>query len=153
MKNQSVEVNFIMEGMRRRKRRWLFVTTLLVILAGVLCCAMLLLGNTIYPIHIVVRSLLGEEISGANFAVNTIRLPRMLAGVFAGFAFGVAGYVFQTMLRNPLANPNILGITSGSSVAAVFCITVLHSSNSVTSIAAVIGGLLTVIAMYLLARG
>lgn len=153
MKNQSVEVNFIMEGMRQRKRRWLFVTTLLVILAGVLCSAMLLLGNTIYPVHIVVRSLLGEEISGANFAVNTIRLPRMLAGVFAGFAFGVAGYVFQTMLRNPLANPNILGITSGSSVAAVFCITVLHTSNSVVSIAAVIGGLVTVIVMYFLARG
>lgn len=153
MKNQSVEVNFIMEGMRQRRRRWLFVTTLLVILAGVLCSAMLLLGNTIYPVHIVVRSLLGEEISGANFAVNTIRLPRMLAGVFAGFAFGVAGYVFQTMLRNPLANPNILGITSGSSVAAVFCITVLHTSNSILSIAAVIGGLVTVIVMYFLARG
>ena len=153
MKNQSVEVNFIMEGMRQRRRRWLFVTTLLVILAGVLCSAMLLLGNTIYPVHIVVRSLLGEEISGANFAVNTIRLPRMLAGLFAGFAFGVAGYVFQTMLRNPLANPNILGITSGSSVAAVFCITVLHTSNSILSIAAVIGGLVTVIVMYFLARG
>ncbi|MER2078095.1 FecCD family ABC transporter permease [Psychrobacillus psychrotolerans] len=153
MKNQSVEVNFIMQGMRQRRRRWLFVTTLLVILAVVLSSAMLLLGNTIYPVHIVVRTLLGEEISGANFAVNTIRLPRMLAGVFAGFAFGVGGYVFQTMLRNPLANPNILGITSGSSVAAVFCITVLHTSNSTISIAAVIGGLATVIVMYLLARG
>lgn len=153
MKNQSVEVNLIMEGMRQRRRRWLFVTTLLGILAGVLCCAMLLLGNTIYPVNVVVRSLLGEEIAGANFAVNTIRLPRMLAGVFAGFAFGVAGYIFQTMLRNPLANPNILGITSGSSVAAVFCITVLHTSNTMVSIAAVIAGLITVIVMYFLSRG
>ena len=76
----------------------------------------------------------------------------MITGLFAGFAFGVAGYIFQTMLRNPLANPNILGITSGSSVAAVFCIIVLHSSNAVVSIAAVIGGLLTVIVMYLLSR-
>lgn len=100
---------------------------------------MLLLGNTIYPVNVVMRSLMGEEITGANFAINTIRLPRMITGVFAGFAFGVAGYIFQTMLRNPLANPNILGITSGSSVAAVFCIVVLHTSNTVVSIAAILG--------------
>lgn len=77
----------------------------------------------------------------------------MITGLFAGFAFGVAGYIFQTMLRNPLANPNILGITSGSSVAAVFCIIVLHTSNTVVSIAAVVGGVITVIVMYLLSRG
>lgn len=153
MRNQSGEGNFIMEGMRQRRKRWIFVTSLLLILAVILCSAMLLLGNTIYPVKVVIRSLMGEEIAGANFAVNTIRLPRMLAGLFAGFAFGVAGYIFQTILRNPLANPNILGITSGSSVAAVFCIIILHSSNTVISIAAVIGGLITVIVMYLLSRG
>lgn len=153
MKNQSGEVNFIMKGMRQRRRRWLSVTSLLFLFAGVLCCAMLLLGNTIYPVDVVLRTLMGEENTGANFAVNTIRLPRMLAGLFSGFAFGVAGYIFQTMLRNPLANPNILGITSGSSVAAVFCITVLHASNAVISIAAIIAGLITVIVMYFLARG
>ncbi|RKJ14191.1 iron ABC transporter permease, partial [Butyricicoccus sp. 1XD8-22] len=109
MRNQSGEVIFMMVGMRKRKRRWVFVTSLLAILAVVLCCAMLLLGNTIYPANVVIRSLMGEEIAGANFAVNTIRLPRMITGLFAGFAFGVAGYIFQTILRNPLANPNILG--------------------------------------------
>ncbi|MBP2241535.1 iron complex transport system permease protein [Cytobacillus eiseniae] len=153
MRNQTIESNFIMKGMRQRRKRWIIVTSFLLILAVILCCAMLLLGNTIYPVKVVIRSLMGEEIAGANFAVNTIRLPRMLAGLFSGFAFGVAGYIFQTILRNPLANPNILGITSGSSVAAVFCIIILHSSNTVISIAAVIGGLVTVIVMYLLSRG
>ncbi|MEN2768076.1 FecCD family ABC transporter permease [Ornithinibacillus xuwenensis] len=152
MKNQSGEVNNLIKGIRQRRRRWIFVTSFLIILALVLCCAMLLLGNTIYPMNVVIRTLLGEEIPGADFAINTIRLPRMITGLFAGFAFGVAGYIFQTMLRNPLANPNILGITSGSSVAAVFCITVLHTSNTVVSIAAVIGGLITVMVMYLLSR-
>ncbi|CAG9623478.1 FecCD family ABC transporter permease [Sutcliffiella rhizosphaerae] len=153
MRTQIGEMNFIMAGMRKRRRRWMFITSLLLLLSLILMCAMLLLGNTIYPVSVVVRSLMGEEIAGANFAINTIRLPRMIAGVLAGFAFGVAGYIFQTMLRNPLANPNILGITSGSSVAAVFCITVLHASNTVISIAAVIGGVITVIIMYLLSRG
>lgn len=153
MRNQSSESNFIKEGMRKRRKRMFLVTFLLFLLAIVLCCAMLLLGNTIYPINVVARVLMGEEIAGASFAVNTIRLPRMVAGLFAGFAFGIAGYIFQTMLRNPLANPNILGITSGSSAAAVFCITVLHASNAIVSIAAIIAGLMTAIVMYFLSRG
>jgi len=151
MKNHTVE--FIRTGRRQRFRRWLLVTTILAILACTLCCAMLLLGNTIYPVKDVLRALSGEQLKGVSFAVNTIRLPRMLAGLFAGFAFGVAGYVFQTMLRNPLANPNVIGITAGSSVAAVFCITILQSSRAVVSIASVIGGLTTVVIIYFLSRG
>ncbi|GAA0841502.1 hypothetical protein GCM10008915_39020 [Bifidobacterium pullorum subsp. gallinarum] len=77
----------------------------------------------------------------------------MLAGLFAGFAFGVAGFTFQTMLRNPLANPNVIGITSGSSAAAVFCIVILHANGAVVSLAAVIAGLATVLFIYVLSRG
>jgi len=151
MRNDSIEL--IISGRRQRRRRWILVTAALAAIACMLCCAMLLLGNTIYPVKDVIRALSGEQIKGVSFAVNTIRLPRMLAGLFAGFAFGIAGYTFQTMLRNPLANPNVIGITSGSSAAAVFCITVLHTSNTVVSIASVIAGLATVIIMYLLSRG
>ena len=77
----------------------------------------------------------------------------MLAGLFAGFAFGIAGNTFQTMLRNPLANPNVIGITSGSSAAAVFCIIILHTSGAIVSIASVIAGLATVVLIYILSRG
>lgn len=151
MKNPTLE--FIMAGRRLRRRRWLLVTGLLTALSVILCCAMLLLGNTIYPVQEVIRALSGEQIKGVSFAVSTIRLPRMLAGLFAGFAFGVAGHTFQTMLRNPLANPNVIGITSGSSAAAVFCIVVLHTSGAVVSIASVVAGLATVILIYVLSRG
>ncbi|MDG5472431.1 iron chelate uptake ABC transporter family permease subunit [Jeotgalibacillus sp. ET6] len=142
----------ILSGRTKRKRRFLFVTTLLSVIAFALCSTMLMLGNTIYPVSDVVRVLLGEQVSGASFAVGTIRLPRMLAGVFAGFAFGVAGHVFQTMLRNPLANPNVIGITAGSSAAAVFSIIVLQASNTFTSIASIVGGLVTVTVIFLLSR-
>lgn len=137
----------------KRRRRFIMTTTVLTIIALALCCAMLMLGNTIYPVKDVLRVLIGEEVKGATFTVGTLRLPRMLAGVFAGFAFGVGGYIFQTMLRNPLANPNVIGITSGSSAAAVFCIIVLHANNTVVSIASVVGGLVTAIVIYLLAKG
>lgn len=151
MKNESVE--FIIAGRRQRQRRWLLVTGLLTILACILCCAMLLLGNTIYPVQDVIRALSGEQLQGVSFSVTTIRLPRMLAGLFAGLAFGIAGDIFQTMLRNPLANPNVIGITTGSSAAAVFCIVVLHASGAVVSTASVVAGLATVIIIYLLSKG
>ncbi|WP_405105265.1 iron chelate uptake ABC transporter family permease subunit [Paenibacillus sp. FSL K6-1217] len=151
MRNQSIE--FIRAGRRKRHRRGVLVTGLLAVLACVLCCAMLLLGNTIYPISEVIRALSGEELKGVSFAVNVIRLPRMLAGLFAGFAFGMAGYTFQTMLRNPLANPNVIGITSGSSAAAVYCIVILQASGAVVSVASVIAGLATVLLIYVLSRG
>ncbi|MEK5037097.1 FecCD family ABC transporter permease [Sporosarcina sp. FSL K6-3457] len=151
MKNEAVE--FIIAGRRQRQRRWILITGLLTILACILCCAMLLLGNTIYPVRDVIRALSGEQLQGVSFAVTTIRLPRMLAGLFAGLAFGIAGDIFQTMLRNPLANPNVIGITTGSSAAAVFCIVVLHASGAVVSIASVVAGLATVIIIYLLSRG
>lgn len=77
----------------------------------------------------------------------------MLAGLFAGFALGLAGNTFQTMLRNPLANPDVLGITSGLSAAALFCILILQTSNTVVSIASVIAGLVTVILIYVLSKG
>ncbi|MCI3924711.1 iron chelate uptake ABC transporter family permease subunit [Paenibacillus sp. TRM 82003] len=143
----------VQSGRMKRRRRFLLVTSFLAIIAFSLCCAMLMLGNTLYPVRDVIRVLLGEEVKGASFAVGSIRYPRMIAGVFAGFAFGIVGHVFQTMLRNPLANPNVIGITAGSSAAAVFCIIVLHASDFVVSIAAVVGGLATVLVIFLLSRG
>ncbi|QOY36599.1 FecCD family ABC transporter permease [Anaerobacillus isosaccharinicus] len=151
MINESM--NYIIEGRLKRRRRFIFMTSMLVLIAFALSCTMLMLGNTIYHAWDVVRVLLGEDVKGASFAVGTLRLPRMLAGVFSGFAFGVGGYIFQTMLRNPLANPNVIGITAGSSAAAVFCIIVLQASNIVVSIASIFGGLVTVFIIFLLSKG
>lgn len=143
----------ILKSRLKRKRRYVLTTVILAVISLLLCCAMLMMGNTIYPIKDVISVLLGEEVQGASFTVGTLRFPRMLAGLLAGFAFGVGGYIFQTMLRNPLANPNVIGITAGSSAAAVFCIVILHASNMVVSIAAVTGGLVTVAIIYGLSRG
>lgn len=153
MTTTHASVSFIMAGRSRRRRRYLITTGILTLLAILLCCGMLLLGNTIYPVKTVIRALAGEQITGASFAISTLRLPRMLSGLFAGFAFGIAGHAFQTMLRNPLANPNVIGITTGSSAAAVFCITVLHANRAVISAASVIAGLATVLLIYVLSRG
>lgn len=153
MKNSTGDIKFILVGARKRQARWIVVTSLLTLLTIGLCIAMLMLGHTIYPVQDVFRALLGEQVPGVSFTISELRLPRMLAGLFAGFAFGIAGYVFQTILRNPLANPNVLGISSGSSAAAVLCIIVFHTSQTVVSIASIVGGLATVLVIYFLAQG
>lgn len=145
-------ISIIEQSRRKRKRRYISMNIVLTLIAVICIGAMLMLGNTIYPVKDVIAVLLGEEVKGATFAVGTIRLPRMLAGAFAGFAFGAGGYIFQTMLRNPLANPNVIGVTTGSSAAAVFCIIVLHASQTFISIASIVGGLATVLIIYLLSK-
>lgn len=146
-------IDIIKEGYRLRRLRWNSVTIFLIALTILLSVVMLSLGNTRYPLNIVLRVLTGEQIQGASFAIRTLRLPRMLSGLLVGIAFGISGNAFQTMLRNPLASPDIIGITSGSSAAAVFCIIVLKSTGSFVSIAAVVSGLIVATLIYFFSKG
>ncbi len=145
--------DLIRMGIAQRRVRLITVTILLATLTLILASLMLIFGNTIYPPGMVIRALLGEQIKGASFAINTLRLPRMLIGLFVGLAFGIAGNTFQTMLRNPLASPDIIGVTSGSSVAAVLCILVLNINGNIVSVASVISGLFVAALIYILSRG
>ncbi|MGF7144475.1 iron complex transport system permease protein [Anaerotaenia torta] len=146
-------LSYVQSGCRSRRLRWSLVTVSLAALTFLLCAGMLLLGNTLYSPEVVIRVLLGEQIQGASFAVGVLRLPRMLSGLLAGIAFGMAGSTFQTMLRNPLASPDIIGISSGSSAAAVFCILILRVSGTFVSVASIIAGLCAAALIYLLSRG
>ena len=114
-----IDTSYIKQGFKNRKKRYIIAMTMLIIVSLFLAILCLLLGNTNYSLSTVIKVLSGENIKGATYAIKTIRLPRMLAGILAGLSFGAGGYIFQTMLRNPLASPDIIGITSGSSAAAV----------------------------------
>ena len=136
----------------KRRARAIIANVSLIAIVLCICIMMLLYGNTNYSLDVVIRVLRGENIQGATFAIATLRLPRMLSGLLVGIAFGIAGNTFQTMLRNPLASPDIIGVTSGSSVATVFCILVLGLSGPAVSIISVISGLLVSMLIYLLSK-
>ena len=136
----------------KRRARAIIANASLIAIVLCICIMMLLYGNTNYSLDVVIRVLRGENIQGATFAIATLRLPRMLSGLLVGIAFGIAGNTFQTMLRNPLASPDIIGVTSGSSVSAVFCILVLGLSGPAVSIISVISGLLVSMLIYLLSK-
>ena len=82
---------------------------------------------------------------------SQLRLPRALTAVLVGGAFGFSGAIFQSLARNPLASPDIIGITAGASAAAVFVIVVLHGSGLMVSVGALVGALTAAMAIYVLA--
>ncbi len=88
----------------------------------------------------------GENAS--TFVITKLRIPRVTAGILAGIAFGVAGNNFQTLLRNPLASPDIIGVSSGSTAAAVYCILFLHLNRGAVSLLAVVAGILSAFIIY-----
>ncbi|MGO4592048.1 FecCD family ABC transporter permease [Paenarthrobacter sp. 2TAF44] len=95
----------------------------------------------------------GEKIPGASFIVMEHKLPRATVGTLIGVAFGLAGALFQTMLRNPLASPDVIGISYGASAAAVTAIVIFGASGAVVSWAALGGALGVAAIIYAISRG
>lgn len=143
----------ISEGLIYRKKRAIFVTILLIILTLTLCILTLKYGNETYSINTVIKVLMGEKIPKANFPISVIRLPKMLAGLMVGFSLAIAGNTFQTILRNSLASPDVIGISTSTSAAGIFCILVLGISGPLVSIISTTFGIFIAVIIYVLARG
>lgn len=121
-----------------------------------LCLAVLLLfvfslssGSKWIPLSDVFLQLIGR-IDNHAFIVETLRLPRVLLAILVGSSLGVAGLILQSMVRNPLASPDIIGITSGASLGAVSFITFGTGviSMQFLPLAAIAGGLCTALLIY-----
>ncbi|TDT33218.1 FecCD family ABC transporter permease [Naumannella halotolerans] len=138
-------------GRRRRARRRAIVTWSLLLAVALAFCLSLLLGRTFYSPAEVLGVILGHDVPGAGFTVGTLRLPRAVTATLVGLAFGLAGATFQTMLRNPLASPDIIGITSGASAAAVIGILVLSLAPGAIATLALVAALATALIIYVVA--
>lgn len=127
------------------------VTAGLVAVVVALYLVMLMVGNTFYGITTVLRVVSGREVDGASYAVGELRLPRATLGLLVGLCMGIAGVTFQTTLRNPLASPDVLGISAGASASAVLGILTLRLDTAAVSLLALGGALATALVLHLLA--
>ncbi|MHA7217851.1 FecCD family ABC transporter permease [Arthrobacter sp. MDT1-48-3] len=118
----------------------------------VLFAVNVLLGSYTVTIPDVFRILGGADIPGASFIVMENKLPRSVIGVLVGVCFGLAGAVFQTMLRNPLASPDIIGISYGASASAVTAIVLFGAAGAAVSLSALVGAMVVAAAIYLISR-
>lgn len=94
-------------------------------------------------------------LQGDRASVNvflTLRLPRTVMALLSGFGLGCAGMIYQMIFKNPLASPDIIGVSSGASTGAAAAILFFHASAGGVTAAAFIGGLLAVFLSLALAR-
>lgn len=98
---------------------------LLLLLLAVAVASGLLLGAASLSPTEVWRALTGQEVGpAARTIVLSLRLPRVAAAAFTGVALTISGTLFQALLRNPLAEPYLLGVSSGAALGAVLALTV-----------------------------
>ena len=115
-------VEAVRAARRRPRRRLLLVWAGLALATVAAFLARVLLGDFTFTIPDAVRIVLGEEIPAVSFILMETKLPRAVLAVLVGLALGVAGAIFQGVLRNPLASPDIIGVAMGASAAACFAI-------------------------------
>lgn len=134
------------------KKSWLiigmlFLLTLTAIVVGTG------LGNEFISPMGVLTTVLGTGSGEHDFIVMTLRMPRVLVAVLVGAALGMSGAILQSIIRNPLASPDVIGITGGAAVAAVGFVSLLGGQVSIKfmPLAAIVGALLVSSIIYVLA--
>lgn len=133
------------------RRRRVGATAALLLITAAAAVAAICLGGYPLPVTGVVETLLGGGSAAERFVVLDIRLPRVTMAVLVGAALGLAGALMQALLDNPLASPDIIGITQGASVGAVTGLLVLGWGGLAVSGAALAGALAAAVAIHLLA--
>ncbi|MGW6748746.1 FecCD family ABC transporter permease [Streptomyces sp. NPDC055006] len=128
-------------------RRAAVVAVSLVVLLAAASLAYLCVGESFVAPAEVLRVVTGRP-SPDELVVGTLRAPRMVVGLLVGAAFGVAGALIQTVARNPLASPDIIGISQGASALTVGAMTFGVTSYAVLPYLSVLGGLLAALLVY-----
>lgn len=125
---------------RARSRTAIVVGVLLAALIGVAVVG-LTLGEVPTSLADVVTTLTGRGSAQNEFVILGLRLPRLVTGAAVGAALGASGAVFQSLTRNPLGSPDIVGFTAGSATGAVLAIVVFGGGTAVVAGGALVGGL------------
>jgi len=94
---------------------------------------------------------MGKETDASlHYIIFNLRLPRVLAAIFCGTILGSSGAVFQSALRNPMADPFVLGVSSGASFGVALSITLGYASVLGLPFSALLGALLTTLFIFLI---
>ncbi|MEV4031727.1 FecCD family ABC transporter permease [Streptomyces umbrinus] len=134
--------------------QWRSVVVCTVLAVAIAGTAVLALMTGSYPLSPgqVLSALTGRETDTIHDIVVEWRLPRVTAALVFGAALGVSGAVFQSLLRNPLADPGIVGFTQGSYTGALIVILVVNGTYLQLVGGALLGGMATAVAVYVLAH-
>ncbi|MBK0022884.1 iron chelate uptake ABC transporter family permease subunit [Brucella pseudogrignonensis] len=134
----------------RLHRRSLLTGLILVVLILLIALASLTSGSYTIPISEALDALRGHGEDMVRMIVVEWRLPRVLLAILLGAALGMSGAIFQSLTRNPLGSPDIIGFAAGSYTGALIVILLLSGGYYEIAAGALIGGILTAFAVYAL---
>lgn len=134
------------------KRGWLIPCGLLLLCLAAAIVSLGLGEMRIAPLD-VIRAVLGAGADESEMVVQKLRLPRVIVAMLVGASLAASGAILQTMFRNPLSSPDILGVTGGASVAAVFFLTYMAGDISIRLLppVAMLGAAVVSLLLYALA--
>jgi len=141
----------VVRARRLGRRRAAIVSGVLALLVLAVAATALSVGAYVVSLPDLLATLAGVGEPRDEFIVLTLRLPRILLGMLAGLSFALAGGLFQSLLGNPLASPDIIGISHGASAAAVAALLIFGLSGLAVAGAAFVGAVVVATAIYLLA--
>lgn len=151
----SDDVARVSRARGRERGRAIAVTVGLAVSVVVVLLGALAVGEFQIGIPDLLARLTGQPIgshqSRVDYVLFDLRLPRAVTGLLVGVAFGLAGSLFQRLLRNPLASPDVLGISAGASAAAVLAIVAFGASGFAVSAGAFTGAVASSALIYALA--
>lgn len=133
-----------------RKRSSLAAVLFSALIALVAIVLSTTVGAADLPLARVIAALTGSGTAVEQSIVLQLRLPRAILAALAGGGLAMSGAVFQAMLRNPLADPYVLGVSSGAALGAVIT-TVFTSSAVLLPIAALAGAVLSILIVFTIA--
>jgi len=145
---------------RLTTQRLVFTLCVLAVLLFIVGIISIATGSEQVSFSTVVR-IISEKIIGGvadvspehRLIISEIRLPRVLMAIVVGSALAVAGSAYQALLRNPLADPGILGISSGAALGAITATIFAESLPISRPVAAFVGAVLTIAVVYALGQG
>ncbi len=144
---------------RLTKRRLLITLAVLLVVLVVVICIAVAVGSETIALGSIIK-ILFARITGATIdipleqqtIIADIRLPRVLLGAVVGAALAVAGSAYQALLRNPLADPYILGVSTGAALGAIAATVFAESFPIGRTLAAFLGATLTIGIVYFLGQ-
>jgi len=135
----------------RLPKKIIFTSLLLISLALLLALFSLTQGTLPLTLQQVFLALHGEGLPMLQTVVTQWRLPRAIMAIITGAALGISGAIFQSLLRNPLGSPDVIGFNTGAYTGALISVILLKGSYLQMAAGSLLGGCLTAVIIYLLA--